>query len=58
VAVRGISETEDKRIWKFEQREEIHYLWRKERYPGIFFSFLKTTENVSSASHRDIAEVL
>lgn len=60
MAVRGISEPEDKRIWKFEQREGIHYLWRKESYPGIFLSFLKTTENVggldSSASHIDVAE--
>jgi len=46
VAVRAVSEPEDKRIWKFEQREGIHYLCRKERYPGIFLSFLKTAENV------------
>jgi hypothetical protein len=59
-AVREISEPEDKRIWEFEQHEGICYMWRKERFPGIFLSFLKTTENVggleSSASHRDVAE--
>lgn len=49
MAVRGISESEDKRIWKFEQREGIHHLRRKERYPAIFISYFflkqqKTTE--------------
>jgi hypothetical protein len=45
VAVSGIIEPEDKRIWKFEQRERTQYLWRKERYPRNSLSFLKTTKN-------------